>query len=168
MIRALSISSTLLLAVAIPAVAQAEDGALRIVPQIMVGTSGFEPGLAVEFRLRSPDALILRPEVFVNDDGVGGGAAVLWSLAKPFHLGDRSDFAIGPRLVHHNADDHGLEASALAIWNITLGNDLARRHSIEILGALGVVDAIDKDNNNNDDHSIEFAASVGAAYAYRF
>ena len=169
MFRTASLASTLLLAVAVPTFVQAEDGALRIVPQILVGTSGFEPGVAVEFGIGSASRLILRPEVFVSDDGIGGGAAVLWSLAKPFQLGDRNDFAVGPRLVHHNADEHGLEFSAMGIWSIGIGSNLNRRHAIEIIGALGAVDEIDDDDDDdNDDEGIGFAASVGVGYAYRF
>lgn len=44
----------------------AEDD-LRIVPQVMVGTAGFEPGMAIEWRAGEMEHVIFRPEAFISE-----------------------------------------------------------------------------------------------------
>lgn len=140
----------------------AADGSFRIAPQIMVGTTGFEPGVAVEIQTSFWDPITFRPELFINNDGdLGAGAAVLWSLPNTFNLSERHLLAIGPRLVFHNSDDDGLEVSALGMWRIALGNQMSDHHSIEILASLGVI----QDRKHDD---ADVAAAVGVAYAYKF
>lgn len=140
----------------------AAEGSVGIVPQIMVGTAGMEIGLAVEVRSPRWQELNLRPELFLNnDERVGGGLSVLWAFSDWFNFPDRHDFAIGPRVVHHNTEDEGLDASALGIWSIALGDVVDRRHAIEVLAAVGVLQ--DREEDDADP-----SLSVGAAYAYRF
>lgn len=140
----------------------AVDGSVCVAPEVLVGTPGFEIGVAMEFRSNSWDGIDLRPELLLNNDGkFGGGAAVLWSLANSIDLPERQALAVGPRLIYHNSDDDGFEVSAMGIWSITVGEAVTSPHTIEVLAALGVL----QDREHND---ADIAASVGAAYAYRF
>jgi hypothetical protein len=137
--------------------AYAAENDLRIVPQLMVGTAGFEPGLAMEWRGRKHLSFVVRPEVFVNEDGgVGGGGAFLVDMSAQFDLNPRHALAVGPRVVHHNSDQYGWEADALATWSYDLvGADRSWQHAIGVLGAVGVVD-----DKEHDDYDLGLTAGV--------
>ncbi len=136
----------------------------RLVVQALVGTSGFEPGIAAEWRLRDQD-IVLRPEGFISEDGrVGGGASVNWNL-RFFDLPDNQRLTVGPRVVYHNSDDSGWEADALAIWHLDLVPSQRGRHFLEVIGALGVLQNKEEGPDYND---AEFGASIGVGYGYQF
>jgi len=140
----------------------AADGSIRVAPEVLVGTPGFEIGVAMEFRSDSWEGITVRPELLLNNDGkIGGGAAILWSLTDTIDLPERQDLAVGPRLIYHNSDDDGFEVSAMGMWSITVGAAPTSPHAIEVLAALGVL----QDREHDD---ADIAASAGAAYAYRF
>ncbi len=134
----------------------------RLSAQLLVGTAGFEPGLAAEWRWRqSEGALSARPEIFVNDDGrIGGGASLGWRVDWS-GMNTRHDLTIGPRIVFHNSDDDGWEASAMAIYAIPITSIQPERHFIQVIGAVGVLE-------DTDDDDTDIAATMGAAYALRF
>jgi hypothetical protein len=143
--------------------AYAADNDLRIVPQISAGTAGVEPGLALEWRGMDRSSLILRPEVFVSEDGrIGAGGAVLYDVSVNLDLPKRQAIAVGPRVVYHNADHYSWEADAMATWGYDLvGGVRAWQHSVGVLGAIGVTH--DKEHDDND-----LGASAGVFYSYRF
>ncbi len=136
---------------------------VRIVPQVMVGTSGFEPGLALEWRGPANPDVILRPELLISEDGrLGVGGALLLVLDRHLELPARQAIAIGPRVVYHNADDNGWEADVLATWSYELSGDVrAWRHAVGALAALGVV-------RDRDDHEFDPGASAGVFYSFGF
>ena len=141
----------------------AADTDLSIVPQLTFGTAGFEPGVALEWRINGQQPIVLRPEVFVNEDHrIGGGGSVLLDLTRTINLPEQHSVAIGPRVVHHHADDISWEADALVTWNYDLSDRLAvRRHAVGLLGALGVL------HDRRDDQQ-ELGATAGATYSFRF
>lgn len=154
------------------------DGIPRLVAQALVGTTGFEPGVAAEWRFGSP-YLLLRPEVFISDhDGVGLGCSVGWEL--PFNLPERHAITLGPRVVYHtddddddDDDDYSWGAYAMAIWHFDLVPSQRGRHFLEVIGAVGAILEDRHDNNGNgngddDDHDIDPALSIGAAYGFQF
>lgn len=156
-----------LLAVTVFVALPAEDNHdLRILPQITAGTHGFNVGAAFEWR---PEwggrhaSFIVRPEAFINDDfDFGGGASVLWRFRELVRLEERHDVMIGPRVVHHGGDDHGLEIGVLVGWTLDLQLRGTRdRHYAQALFGLGAIE-------DEDDDDTDFGLSVGAAYAYRF
>lgn len=140
----------------------AEDMDLRLVPQLVAGTAGFEPGVALEWRGWQPRP-ILRPEVFLNEDGrVGGGAAVLHDLSTTLGLPSRQALAAGPRVVHHNSDEYDWEADALVIWSYDLvGGARSWRHSIEAIGAAGVIR-----DREDDDYGLGLSAGIGYGFGF--
>ena len=129
----------------------------RFGPQVLIGTSGFEPGYMGEFDFGT---FRLRPEVFLQDWGRPGiGVSGLWRL--PVVLKEGHDLHIGARLAFHNGEhtnDPRGELSAIGIYNLPLPLGAPSRHNLELIGALGV---IDKDG-------VEPAVSAGAGYVYRF
>ncbi len=131
---------------------------IRVGPQVLIGTSGFEPGAFGEFTW---DTLRLRPELFLHDrDRPGAGVSVLWQL--PLSLLDGHTLHLGPRAAFHNGDDSDDprgELSAMAIYNLPIPPKQAdTRHHVEIIAATGVV----------DEDGAELALSAGAGYVYRF
>lgn len=148
----------------------AAEGDLRITPQLMIGTAGFEPGVALEYRAPSSPTLVFRPEVFLSEDErLGGGGAVLF--APHFNLPAGHDLCVGPRLVYHNSDDTGFEADALATYSVALaGTQPSAQHFVGGLAALGLRD--DRQHDHDDDHrhhhDLAIGASVGVFYSYRF
>ncbi|MBA3699048.1 MAG: hypothetical protein H0W78_09355 [Planctomycetes bacterium] len=131
---------------------------IRVGPQVLLGTSGFEPGAFAEFTW---DQFRLRPELFLHDrDRPGAGVAGLWQL--PLTLLDGHTLHIGPRLAYHNGDDRDDprgEISAMGIYNMPIPPKVAdSRHHIEIIAATGVV----------DEDGAEVAFSAGAGYVFRF
>ncbi len=132
----------------------------RLVGEALIGTSNFEPGVAAEFRLPVTPALILRPELFVQDgDRPGIGFAALWEI--PFTLPAGHEFMLGPRAAYHDGDHHDDpkgELDAMAIYVFPIIPSQPGHHHIEIITALGVLD--------KDGATIGF--SVGAGYAYSF
>ena len=143
--------------------ASAADNDLRIIPQVTAGTAGVEPGLAMEWRCYKWPSLILRPEVFVSEDGqIGAGGAVLYDISLGLELPKRQVVAVGPRVVYHNADHYSWEADAMATWSYDLvGGTRAWQHAVGILGAVGL--AHDKEHDDND-----LGASAGVFYSYGF
>lgn len=144
--------------------ASAVEHDLRIIPQISVGTAGVEPGLALEWRgMEDQPYFIFRPEIFVSEDGrIGGGAAVLYDISQRIGLPERQAIATGPRLVYHNADDHGWEADVMATWSYDLARGMRTwRHAVGVLGTIGVVH--DRDNDDND-----LGTSAGVFYSFGF
>jgi len=143
--------------------ASAMDNDLRIVPQILAGTAGVEPGVALEWRGLDKAVLILRPEIFLSEDGdLGAGAAVLYDVSNNLDLPERQAMAIGPRVVYHNSDQYSWEADVMATWSFDLkGDSRAWTHAVGLIGAVGVVH--DKDDDDN-----EPGASVGLFYSFGF
>jgi hypothetical protein len=131
---------------------------VRVGPQVLLGTSGFEPGAFGEFTW---DRFRLRPELFIHDrDRPGAGVSGLWQLPVP--LLDGHTLHVGPRLAFHNGDHHHDprgEVSAMGIYNMPIPPKTAdSRHHLEIIAATGVV----------DEDGAEFAFSAGAGYVFRF
>lgn len=145
----------------------AADNDIRIVPQLIVGTSGIEPGVALEYRAANLDHMVFRPEVFLSEDSrVGGGGAVLFDISKNIDLPSAHALVIGPRFVAHNSDDSGWEIDAMATYSVALGSmTVPSRHAVGALAALGVLD--DKHHDNNHDET-RFGANVGVFYSFRF
>ena len=142
--------------------ASAVDNDLRIIPQIIAGTAGVEPGLALEWRGMDRSNLIVRPEIFVSEDEeIGAGGAVLWDLSRDFDLPQRHAIAIGPRVVYHNSDRYSWEADAMATWSFDLMTEDAWKHAVGAIGAVGVIH--DKKEDEND-----IGVSAGIFYSYRF
>lgn len=142
---------------------RAHDPAIpRLVGEVLVGTSGFEPGLAAEWRVGDP-LCVIRPEVFINEDERAGfGASVAWELSF-LNLPDRHAITLGPRVVYHNSDDSGWEADAMAIWHFDLIPSQRGRHYLEVIGAVG---ALQDDSDNQ--HDTVIGASAGVAYGFQF
>jgi len=136
----------------------------RVAAQLLFGTAGFEPGLAVEMALgRLDHAIIGRPEVFVNEDGkIGGGLTVGWDIGDRLIL-DGDDLMVGPRVVYHNGDDHGWELSAAAIYSLPMFNARAPHH-VQVIAAGGIME----DKEGDDDSEMRFGVTFGASYAYQF
>jgi len=131
---------------------------VRVGPQVLLGTSGFEPGAFAEFTW---DQFRLRPELFIHDrDRPAAGVSALWQL--PVNLLAGHTLHIGPRLAYHNGDDNDDprgEVSAMGIYNLPIPPKQAdSRHHIEIIAATGIV----------DEDGAEFAFSAGAGYVFRF
>lgn len=139
------------------------DNDLRIVPQVMVGTAGFEPGVALEWRAGDFERVVFRPEVFVNEDGrIGGGGAILYDLSPELNLPKDQALSVGPRFVQHNADDTGWEFDGMLSYAISLSSNVKPwRHAVGALGALGVRQDRERDQTG-------VGASVGAFYSFRF
>jgi hypothetical protein len=143
------------------AVACAADSDIRLIPQLAVGTSGFEPGLALEWRGSNHVDMIVRPELLISEDGdIGGGGSVLYDLTPKLGLRAEQSVAVGPRVVYHNAEDTGWEASALGTWSYDLsrGPD-SWQHAVGVLAALG----LSQDRRHDD---ADIAATAGVFYAF--
>ncbi len=139
-----------------------EITAPRLVGQVLVGTSGFEPGIAAEWRVSDP-LCVLRPEVFINEDARPGfGASVTWDLAF-LNLPERQSITFGPRVVYHNSDDSGWEADAMAIWHFDLVTNHRGRHFLEVIGAVGAL----QDEKDGEEDTV-IGASAGIAYGFQF
>lgn len=150
-------------ALALTTPASAMESDFRIIPQITAGTAGVEPGVALEWRGLERTSVIIRPEVFVSEDGdIGAGAAILYDVSQNLDLPKRQAIAIGPRVVYHNSDQYSWEADAMATWSFDLvNNDRAWQHAVGVLGAIGIIH--DKDDDDND-----LGASAGIFYSYGF
>jgi hypothetical protein len=134
----------------------------RLVGQVLVGTSGFEPGVAAEWRVSDP-LCVLRPEVFINEDARPGfGASVTWELSF-LNLPERQSITFGPRVVYHNSDDSGWEADAMAIWHFDLIPSQRGRHFLEVIGTAGALQ--DEEDDEND---TIIGVSAGIAYGFQF
>lgn len=134
----------------------------RVGAQVLAGTSGIEPGIFAEWRLREAQ-LQLRPELFINEDGnLGGGGAIAWEPGF-FDLPERHSLALGPRVVFHNSDESGWEVDLLAIWSFDLIPSQRGRHYLEFIAAVGALEEEDDD----DDQTI-FGASAGIGYGFQF
>lgn len=165
-----SLASTLLVSLSTLPLAAADwhhDDALpRVGVQVLLGTSGFEPGIFAEWRL-GDQPMVARPEVFLNEDErAGGGGSIAWEFPF-FSLPDRHSLSIGPRVVYHNSDESGWEADVQAIWSLDLAPAHKGRHFLEVIGAVGALEHDDKDDAN-DDKKVRLGASIGIAYGYQF
>ncbi len=139
-----------------------EMTAPRLVGEVLVGSSGFEPGVAAEWRVGDP-MCVLRPEVFINSDARPGfGASVTWDLSF-LNLPERQSLTFGPRVVYHNSDDSGWEADAMAIWHFDLIPSQRGRHFLEVIGTIGALQ--DRKDDRND---TIIGASGGVAYGFQF
>ncbi len=156
------LTTALTLALSVSAASAAEHD-IRIVPQILAGTAGVEPGVALEWRGLDQPLLVVRPEVFINEDAeIGAGGSVLFDISSRLDLQQRHAVAVGPRLVYHNSDQYGWEADVMATWSYDLmSGNRSWQHSVGALGALGLAD--DKKHDEMD-----LGASVGIFYAYGF
>lgn len=141
----------------------AADDDLRIVPQLVVGTAGIEPGVALEYRTANLDHMVLRPEVFLSEDSrIGGGAALLYEIGDMFELPRAHALAIGPRFVAHNSDDTGWELDAMATYGVSLSSMTQPwRHALGVLAAVGV-------RNDKVHDETRIGANVGIYYSFRF
>lgn len=142
--------------------AMAMDGDVRLVPQLAIGSSGFEPGLAVELRNADTPTLIVRPEILLSEDGtLGAGGALLIDLATTAQMPARQSLAIGPRVVFHNADRSGLEADMMGLWGFDLSDGVGTwRHSVGLLAAGGVL----RDPRHDE---LDLGITAGIYYAFR-
>lgn len=139
-----------------------ESAPPRLVGELMLGTSGFEPGIAAEWRTGVPWHLI-RPEVFINEDfRPGFAASAAWNMAF-LHLPERFAITLGPRVVYHNSDRSGWEADAMAIWHLDLVPTQRGRHFLEVIGAIGALQ-----DDRDDERETVVGASAGIAYAFQF
>lgn len=137
---------------------QAQQNVPRLVGQLLVGTSGVEPGFAAEWTLDSHPALRLRPELFMHDfEDPGFGFSVLWQM--PWQLPHDQEIFLGPRFAYHNDDDKKGELDAMMIYDLPIQPEQSHHHHIELIGALGLLD---------DGGDLTVGLSLGAAYAYRF
>ena len=155
------IPALLCLAVLATGASAAED--IRLVPQLLFGTAGIEPGLALEWRSWDMSPLVIRPEGLVSEDGrLGGGAALLYDLAPSVGLSRRTALAIGPRAVYHHADDYGWEVGGLATLGYTLDGATGQsgHHVVGLLGAVGAVHDLRHDE-------ADVGVTGGLFYAYR-
>jgi len=143
--------------------ASAMENDIHIIAQVNAGTAGVEPGLALEWRGMDRQSLIIRPEVFLNEDeDIGGGVAILFDVSDRIGIPQRHAFAVGPRVVHHNSDEYSWEADAMATWSFDLvGGNRAWQHSVGVLAAVGLIH--DKEDDDND-----LGASAGLFYSYGF
>jgi hypothetical protein len=147
---------------ALSAVDEHHDGIPRLVAQAMVGTAGFEPGVAAEWRFKGPH-LLVRPEAFISEDhDLGVGASIGWELTF-FNLPERHTITLGPRVVYHNSDDYGWGADAMAIWHFDLVPSQRGRHFLEVIGTVGAIE-----DERRGDNDIDPAISVGAGYGFQF
>ena len=139
---------------------------IRIAPQIMVGTAGFEPGVALEYRPTSLTGWNFRPEVFLSEDvRVGAGLAALYDFSPSFSLPADQRIEVGPRAVYHNSDHNGWEGDAMAEYAYSLDNaPKPFTHTVGLLGDLGIREHKD----DGGDKKLELGASIGAFYSYRF
>jgi hypothetical protein len=137
-----------------------QPGIPRVIGQVLVGTSGLEPGVAAEWTIAGEHPLRLRPELFIQDgDRPGIGGAVLWQL--PMQLPAEHDLFLGPRFAFHNGEHHDdprAEIDAMGIYTFPIVPSQPGHHHIQVIVALGI---LDKDG-------AEFGVSAGAAYAYAF
>ena len=137
------------------------DGIPRAVAQVLVGTAGFEPGVAAEWRFGDAH-LMVRPELFLGEDhNLGFGGSIGWELDF-FNLPERHSITIGPRLVYHNSDDYGWGIDGMVIYSLDLIPSQRGRHFLEVIGTAG---AIEKEETDND---MQFGASVGLGYGFQF
>lgn len=136
----------------------------RLVGQVLFGTSGFEPGLAVEWRYSAKHTMLVRPEVFLNEDSRPGGGVALGCELGFLGLPSGHAITMGPRIVYHNSDDSGWEADALAIYHYNLRSDAhATGHYLEVIGGLGILE-----DKRDSDSSARLGTSVGVAYGFQF
>lgn len=134
----------------------------RVVAQVLIGTAGFAAGAAGEWRFGEPH-LLVRPEVFFNEDNrLGFAASVGWELAF-LDLPDRHAITVGPRLVNHNSDDYGWGVDGLAIWHFDLVPAQRGRHFLEVIGAIGV---IEEEQSGDNDAELGFSGGIG--YGFQF
>lgn len=151
------------LALSLPATTYAAEDTLSIVPQVVAGTAGFEPGLALEWRSSQIGHFIIRPEISLSEDErIGGGGAILYDLSNDLRLPHDQALSVGPRFVAHNSDETGWEVDAMATYAMAFGDMTQNwRHSAGVLAAVGVRD--DRRDNEKD-----IGASGGVFYSFRF
>lgn len=147
---------------ALSAVDEKNDGVPRVVANLLFGTAGFEPGLAAEWRF-TPQHLLVRPEVVLNEDHRPGfGASVGWELDF-LGLPERQHLTIGPRVFYHNSEDYGWGVDGLVIWHFDLVPSQRGRHFLEVIGALGAIEA-----EKSGDNDTELGVTVGVGYGFQF
>jgi hypothetical protein len=131
----------------------------RLCGQILVGTAGFEPGVAAEWTFPTDHPIRLRPEAFISRDGRPGiGGAVLWQIPIRV-LPKGQELFIGPRCAYHNADDIHGELDGMAIYSFPIIPRYPGHHHFQVIAALGLLDK---------DSDVQIGASVGAAYVWTF
>ncbi len=136
----------------------------RLVAQVLFGTSGFEPGVAVEWRFSDKYTALVRPEVFLNEDSRPGFGVSLGCELGFLGLPQGQAITVGPRVVYHNSDDSGWAGDVLAIYHFNLRSDgHATGHFLEAIGALGVLE-----DKRDDNSGARLGASVGVAYGFQF
>jgi hypothetical protein len=172
-----AIALIILIATTLSAVESAKEWP-RLAGQVLVGTAGFEPGVAGEWEFVAARPWRVRPEVFISDSADPGiGVSLGWAIAEG-ELPHGQRLFLGPRLAYHN-DRHehdvrrgngtirhedgdvryGFEASAFGQYIFPIIPSKPDRHYIEAIAGLGVID-----HDDDADPSI----TVGAAYAYQF
>ena len=162
LVPTLLIGTTCALFAAHEAVHEKNDGIPRLVAQALVGTAGFEPGVAVEWRF-GPSHLLVRPEVFISEDhDLGLGGSIGWECSF-LNLPERHAITVGPRIVYHNSDDYGWGADAMAIWHFDLVPSQRGRHFLEVIGTVGAIE-----EEKRGDNDVEPGFSVGAGYGFQF
>jgi hypothetical protein len=83
-----------------PAPAPAHDWP-RVVGEVLVGTAGFEPGVAAEWTFDLGTLVRVRPEVILNLDDLPGLAISATVPVASGSLPATQSLWIGPRLVFH-------------------------------------------------------------------
>lgn len=136
---------------------------LRLQPQLTGGSSGFEPGLALEWRNPRFPLWIIRPEILLSSDHqLGGGGAILYDLSLKVGLPARQALAVGPRGIYHNNDDSNWGVDAMATYSYELSaTPRAWRHSIGALAAVGVLQKVHPDD-------MAIGTTVGVFYSFGF
>jgi hypothetical protein len=147
---------------ALSAADERHDGIPRLVGEVLIGTAGFEPGIAAEWRFDA-QYLLVRPEVILNEDHRPGfGGSVAWDL-KCFALPERQSLTVGPRVMYHNSDEYGWGVDAMAIWHFDLVPSQRGRHFLEVIGTVGAIE-----EEKTGDNDIELGFSAGVAYGFQF
>ncbi len=143
----------------------ADTDATRLAAEVLLGSPGFEAGVAGEFRWHNSTEWQIRPELFINEDErVGAAVSLSWDLAPVFTLPAGHELFLGPRVAYHNSDHSKWGFDAMALYSFPLFPDREFRHNIEIMGTVGIL----QHRDDSDKVSSRFGASLGVGYAYRF
>lgn len=137
----------------------------RGVAELLLGSAGFEGGVAAEIRGSGSEYWQVRPEVFINEDSrVGAGVSLDWDLGRVVQLPHDQDLYVGPRVVYHNSNHDKWELGGTAIYSIPIFSGHPERNHLEIIGAAGYLEH----RSNDGDHSDRFGGTLGLGYAYQF
>lgn len=153
------LTAAMLVPLALPAAALEIEP--RVAGQLTVSRAGFEPGGALEISFGSERNVLIRPELFFNDDAdLAWGGSVLWRLPLRRLPLDHALY-FGPRFADHDADEWGIGVDAMAMYDLPLGR--GGHHWLEFIALAGFIEDVEGDDNENEPN-----VGVAAAYAYEF